>query len=236
LVLLAGLFEEFFRPARLRAVANAQVVISPWSDHILEPYDPVLVRAAVHAACAAVGKQAPTGPTAWTWRVAGLVLGMAGAIVLMFRLPELHPRLARTRRYVVPVVLLIALGLTLGPWIGVTPHLRRIPQQLVLLPVIWLALTGLDRLHMPRWTLALVTLLLALACKPLIAHLAYLPTENSFFLFYTVMCALLIGTLLLLPSALVGRIAARGGSRRDGDIAMAIFASYAIGQFMPLFY
>jgi len=25
-------------------------------------------------------------------------------------------------------------------------------------------------------------------------------------------------------------------SRRDGDIAMAIFASYVIGQFMPLFY
>jgi hypothetical protein len=28
----------------------------------------------------------------------------------------------------------------------------------------------------------------------------------------------------------------RGGSRRDGDVAMAIFASYVIGQFMPLFY
>ena len=25
-------------------------------------------------------------------------------------------------------------------------------------------------------------------------------------------------------------------SQRDGDIAMAIFASYVIGQFMPLFY
>jgi len=47
---------------------------------------------------------------------------------------------------------------------------------------------------------------------------------------------LAISALLLLPSALVGRIAARGGARRDGDIAMAIFASYCIGQFMPLFY
>jgi hypothetical protein len=45
-----------------------------------------------------------------------------------------------------------------------------------------------------------------------------------------------IGALLLLPSTLIGRIAARGGSRRDGDIAMAVFASYIIGQFMPLFY
>ena len=25
-------------------------------------------------------------------------------------------------------------------------------------------------------------------------------------------------------------------SQRDGDIAMAIFASYVLGQFMPLFY
>jgi hypothetical protein len=41
---------------------------------------------------------------------------------------------------------------------------------------------------------------------------------------------------LLLPSTIVGRIASRGGSRRDGDIAMAIFASYVVGQFMPLFY
>jgi len=76
LLLLAGLFEEFTfnRPARLRSITNAQVVISPWSDHILEMYDPVLVRAAVKAACAAVGKPVPAAPTAWRWRFAGLVL------------------------------------------------------------------------------------------------------------------------------------------------------------------
>ena len=50
------------------------------------------------------------------------------------------------------------------------------------------------------------------------------------------MSILAMSTVLLLPSALVGRIATRGGSRRDGDVAMAIFASYVIGQFMPLFY
>ena len=50
------------------------------------------------------------------------------------------------------------------------------------------------------------------------------------------MCIFAISTLLLLPGTLVGRIATRGGSRRDGDVAMAIFASYMIGQFMPLFY
>ena len=52
------------------------------------------------------------------------------------------------------------------------------------------------------------------------------------FLSATLMCTLGISTLLLVAGAAVGRIAARGGSRRDGDIAMAIFASYVIGQFI----
>jgi hypothetical protein len=229
LLLLGGLFEEFFRPAQLRAHTNAQVVISPWSDHILEMYDPVLARAAVKAACATVGKPVPAAPTAWRWRFAGLVLGMAGALVLMFRLPELHPRLARMRRFIVPAVLLVAVILTMGTWVTVNPQLRRIPLQLVLLVVIWLALAGLRRLRLPRWSLAVVTAILALGCLPV-------GFVKGIFLFTVLMCILAISTLLLLPSTLVGRIAARGGSRRDGDFAMAIFASYVIGQFMPLFY
>jgi pimeloyl-ACP methyl ester carboxylesterase len=233
LLLLAGLFEEFFRPAKLRARTDAQVVISPWSDHILEAYDPVLARATVKAACATVGKQVPAAPIAWRWRFAGLVLGIAGALGLMLRLPELHPGLARTLRYIVPAVLLIALGLTLGTWVGVTPQLRRIPQQLFLLPVIWLALAGLSRLRMPRWSLAVITGMLALGCLAL----RFVSARDSIvWLFATLMCTFVISTLLLLPAVAVGRIAARGGLRRDGDIAMAIFASYVIGQFMPLFY
>jgi pimeloyl-ACP methyl ester carboxylesterase len=229
LLLLGGLFEEFFRPALLQARTNVQVVISPWSDHILEPYDPVLARAAVKAACATVGKPVPAAPTAWRWRFAGLVPGIAGALVLMFRLPGLHPRLARTRRLIVPAVLLIALILTMGTWVGVTPQLRRIPQQLVLLPVIWLALAGLSRLRLPRWSLPVVTGILALGCMAV--HF-----ETHIFLFAMLMCIFAITTLLLLASVAVGRIAARGGSRRDGDIAMAVFAGYTIGQFIPLFY
>ena len=58
--------------------------------------------------------------------------------------------------------------------------------------------------------------------------------DSSFFAL--LMAIFAISTLLLLPSVAVGKIAARGGSRREGDIAMAIFAGYVIGQFMPLFY
>ena len=232
-LLLSGRFEEF--SAELRAQTNAQVVISPWSDHVLEPFDPVLVNAAVKAACATVGKPVPAAPTAWRWRFAGLVLGIAGALVLMFRLPELHPRLARTRRFIVPAVLLIAIILTMGTWIGVTPQLRRIPQQLVLLVC---HLAGARR---PRQAAAAPMepgcgyrdIGACLRWHFSVCLLAY---AKGIFLSGILMTILVISTLLLLPSALVGRIATRGGSRRDGDVAMAIFASYGIGQFMPLFY
>jgi hypothetical protein len=50
----------------------------------------------------------------------------------------------------------------MGAWVGVTPQLGRIPQQLVLLVFIWLALAGLSRLRLPRWSLAVVTGILAL--------------------------------------------------------------------------
>jgi pimeloyl-ACP methyl ester carboxylesterase len=269
LLLLGGLFEEFFRPAQLRARTDAQVVISPWCEHITEAYDPVLVRAAVQAACVTVGKPVPAAPTSWRWRFAGLVLGIAGALVLMFRLPEVHPRLARMRGFIVPGVLLIAVVLTWGTSVGVNPQLRRIPAHLVVLGVVWLALVGLRKLQrnlvattstssqssglrnvttwksslpgsstkglircflrLGRGSLVVVSGIVALGCMAV-------GFATDIFPFFILMAIFGIGALLLLPSLAVGRIADRGGSRRDGDIAMAIFAGYVIGQFMPLFY
>ncbi len=82
----------------------------------------------------------------------------------------------------------------------------------------------------------MVTGILALVCMAFLTWLPFPQFEKAIFLFGTHMCTLLISMLLFLPSALAGRIATRGGSRRDGDVALTIFASVAIGQFMPLFY
>jgi pimeloyl-ACP methyl ester carboxylesterase len=231
LVVLMARFGEFAPLIRtwLKAQTNAQVVISPWSEHITAAYAPTLVNGGVKAACAAFGKPVPAAPTAWRWRLIGLLLGITGALGLMFCLPEIHPRLARIRRFIVPGVLLIALVLTLWPWLGVSPQLRRIPMHLVVLGVVWLALVGAGRLRMPRWSLPVVTGILA----PCFLAVFWPTGIFSFGLLFAIFA---ISTLLLLPSVAVGRIAARGGSRRDGDIAMAIFASYVIGQFIPLFY
>jgi pimeloyl-ACP methyl ester carboxylesterase len=230
-VVLMARFGEFAPMLRtwLKAQTNAQVISSPWSEHITAAYDAGLVNGGVKAACAAFGKPVPSAPTAWRWRLLGLLLGITGALGLMYCLPELNPRLARVRRFIVPGVLLVALILTLWPWLGVKPQLRRIPVHLGVLGLIWLALIGASRLRMPRWSLPVLTAILTLCFLA-----AFWPTGIFFLGLLFAISA--IGTLLLLPSVAVGRIAARGGSRQDGDIAMAIFASYVIGQFIPLFY
>jgi hypothetical protein len=230
-VVLISRFSEFMPLLRsmLRTQTNAQVVFSPWSEHITACYDPGLVNAGVKAACAAFGKPVPAAPTAWRWRLLGLLLGIAGALGLMFCLPEVHPRLAQVRRFIVPGVLLLALVLTLWPWVGVNPQPRRVPAHLIVLGVIWLALIGARRLRMPRWSLPVVAAILT----PFFWAVFWATGIFSFGLLFAIFA---ISALLLLPSVAVGRIATRGGSRRDGDIAMAIFASYVIGEFMPLFY
>src|SRR6186997_1504354 len=86
-LLLFGRFEEFGIPAP----ATAPVVVSPWSDHALEPYDPVLVNAAVEAAGAAVGKTLSDATTQWRWRLLGVVLAVFGGLVIGAQLPELFP-------------------------------------------------------------------------------------------------------------------------------------------------
>jgi hypothetical protein len=50
------------------------LVISPWSDHVLEVWDPLLMNASVQAACAAVHRTPPPSPTAWRWRLVGAML------------------------------------------------------------------------------------------------------------------------------------------------------------------
>ncbi len=229
LLLLFSRFDEFRPLIRTWLKAQTNVVYSPWSEHITEAYDSVLVNAGVQAACAAVGKPVPAAPTAWRWRLVGLFLGITGALGLMFRVPELHPRLTRIRRFIVPGVLLLALVLTLWPWVGVNPQLRRVPVYLGAFAIVWLALIGIRRLRLPRWSLAVLTGIMTPGCLALL----YATKIGAFVMLMSIFA---ISTLLLLPSLVVGRIAARGGSRRDGDIAMAIFASYVIGQFMPLFY
>jgi len=55
---------------------------------------------------------------------------MAGALGLIWSLPELSPRLARARGILVPAAIIIAVCFTMDRWVGSTLNLHRIPLQL----------------------------------------------------------------------------------------------------------
>ncbi|HZU95487.1 MAG TPA: alpha/beta fold hydrolase, partial [Planctomycetota bacterium] len=63
--------------------APAGAVVSRCSDHCIEPWDPVLVDAAVKKACDVTGKT-PVSVSRWKLRLLGGVLVLAGTLILVF--------------------------------------------------------------------------------------------------------------------------------------------------------
>jgi alpha/beta hydrolase fold len=237
LLLLAGQFEEFVRPAGLKARTDARLVLSPWSDHALELIDPCLVNAAVEAACAAVGQTPPAARTRWLWRLAGLALGMAGAVALIYCLPGLPAQIAPARGFLVAAVIILAQALVLGTWFGWAPYLHRIPLQGAIMVVLWLALVGVNKLHLPRWSLAAFAAALALGCIIIAVYLMANARLAGVAFTFRLLSILMVGTTVaMFAGTILGWIAARGGSRRDGDLALAIWVGYAVGQWIPRFF
>jgi hypothetical protein len=225
LLLLAGRFEEAFTPALLKTRTDARLVISPWSDHLLEGFDPVLVNAAVDAACAVVHKTPPAPPTTWCWRLIGVALAMLAAGGLASWLTDLFPQLARFRGLFIGVFIAAAFMLTVGGrWLEATPHLR---LQVIAMPVILLLAIIAGRLRIPRWSFAalgvLVTVIAVCWFKASLSRPALI---------------LMASTLVLTPALIVGIVigwfAARRRSRLQGDIAMAIFLGCAPFQCLEL--
>ena len=220
LLYLVGKFEECFSPATLKEGTNARVVISPWSDHALEPFDPYLVNAAIREACAAVGMSPPAPPTQWRWRLAGVLLGVLGAFSVALSLPKIYLGLMPARGVLLPVFVIVALTLTLDTWLGAVPHLRRIPQMIVSLAIALAVIPGAAKLRIPRWVFFAIAASVAVGCFLAGA------TKLGFFVS--------LFALILLTGTVLGAIVARGGPSRDGDVAMAIFVGYALGQWIPV--
>ena len=225
---LFGRFDEALTPttlAYLKTRTNARLLFSPWSDHLLEGFDPVLVNAAVEAACAAVHKTPPPPPSAWRWRLIGAVLAMLAAGMLASCLTDLFPRLARFRGLFIGGFVTVAFMLTFcGRWLYVTPHLR---LQIIALPVTLLLAIIADRFRIPRWSfVALGFLVMVIAICWFQASWSHLARN--------LMAAALAAMPALIAGVVIGWFAARRGSRLQGNIAMAIFVGCAPFQCLEL--
>ena len=224
LLILAGQFEEALPPALLKTRTEARLVISPWSDHFLEGFDPVLVNAAVEAACAAVHKTPPAPPTAWLWRLLGVALAMPAAGWLASCLTDLFPQLAQLRGVFIGVFITATCLLTIGGrWFEATPHLR---LQIIGLPVMLLLAIIAGKLRIPRWSLAALSALVTV-----IAVCWFMASLSRPALI------LMASTVVLTPALIVGIVIgwfASRGSRLQGDIAMAIFLGCAPFQCLEL--
>ncbi len=196
-------------------------MISPWSDHLLEAFDPVLVNAAVEAACAAVHKTPPPPPTAWRWRLIGALLAMLAAGKLATCLTDLFLQLARFSGLFIGVFIAVAFMLTFGGrWLDATPHWR---LQCIAMPVSFLVVIIAGRLRIPRWSFA------ALGVVVMPIAICWFKVSSSWAAFVFLVCTLLL-TPALIVGTIVGWVAGRRGSRLQGDIAMAIFVGFVSFQ------
>jgi Alpha/beta hydrolase family len=225
LLFLAGQFEEAFTPALLKTRKDARVVISPWSDHFLEGFDPVLVNAAVKAACDAVHRTPPAPPRTWLWRLVGIALAMLAAGGLAGGLTDLFSPLARYRGLLIGVFIAVAFLVTIGGrWFEVIPHWR---LQVIAIPVILLIVIVAGRFRVPRWSFLALTLV-----ATVIAVCWFRASGSRPALIF------MASTMVLMPTLMAGMViawfASRRGSPLQGDIAMAIFLGCAPFQFLQL--
>ena len=225
LLFLAGRFEEALHPALLNTRTDARLVISPWSDHLLEAFDPVLVNAAVDAACAAVHRTPPARPTAWCWRLLGAVLAMLAAGMLASSLADLFPQLARFRGLLIGVSIVVAFQLTIGGrWLEETPHFR---LQVIAIPIALLLALVAGRFRIPRWSFAAVSVIL-------MGFAVYWFQVRLSRAALIAMASLLVLTPALVAAIAIGWFAARRGSRLQGYMAMAIFVGFVPFQCLEL--
>jgi hypothetical protein len=137
--------------------------------------------------------------------------------------------LARGRGALIAAVLITGFALTTGTWIGAAPQLPRLPLQLVLIVLFVVALNGIGKFRIPRWSFAALGMILTLGC--LFTRIGSHKSPSS-----VLMILGTVLTLLFVVGMGLARVVDWQGSRRDGNLAMAIFLGYAIGQYLPKFF
>ena len=226
LLLLVGQFDEFFKPSELKTRTDAPTIVSPWSNHGFELFDPLLVNAAVKAACAAVGKPHPPASTTWCWNVAGVFLALLGAGALALALPPFPPRWSWAHGAFVAAIIAGACFLTFHDWLDLRPHPRGVPWQIIASIIAVVLLIGARKLRIPRW--AFLVLAVAIAIAAVLATNTLL-IQTHIPLFRILRISLIVAPALFFAT-IVGMIASFRGLKLSGDVAMALIIGCGLFQ------
>jgi pimeloyl-ACP methyl ester carboxylesterase len=226
LLLLVGRFDEFLKFDELKTRTDAQLIISPWSNHTKELLDPLLIHAAVNAACAAVGKAPPPAFTAWRWQVAGMALGMLGALVLVVALPRFPPRFEWARGIFVAAVVGGVWLLTLSAYVDFKPHPQYFFPQITATVITLLVLMGASKLHVPRWIFAVLAIAITIG-GIIVTDILAVPMTH---LLFQIVRFSLIFAPALFAGTIIGMFAGFRGSRQSGDAAMALMIGCVLFQ------
>ena len=226
LLLLAGRFDEFKKPGELKTRTDAQLIISPWSNHGLELFDPLLIHAAVNAACAAAGHAPPPAFTALLWRAAGIALAVLGALGLVVALPGFPPQFEWARGIFVAAVVGGVWLLTLNTYVDLKPHPQYFLLQITATVITLLVLIGAGKWRVPRWTFAVLAIVIAIGgiiVTDIIAAHMTLP-------WFLVVRFSLVFAPVLFAGAIIGMLAGFRGSRPGADVAMALIIGCGLFQ------
>jgi hypothetical protein len=226
LLLLIGRFDEFFKPNELKTRTDAQTIVSPWSNHGFELFDPVLIHAAVNAASTATARPTPRASTVWCWNVAGVFLALLGAFTLALALPELPPRWDWAHGVLVAVIIGIAYFLIFHNWIDLKPHPQNIPKQIIATIVAVPLLVGARKIRIRRGAFAVLAVALAIAA---VFATRTVLAQTNIPLFWMVRLSLVLAPAILV-GAFVGAIATVRGSRFSGDVAMGLIIGCSLFQ------
>jgi pimeloyl-ACP methyl ester carboxylesterase len=228
---LAGRWDELVSGAALAQLALAgpgrRSARSVFSDHVLEPFDPLLIAEAVPGAAAR---------TAWLIRLLGIAsLGLGFLLALWAATPVVT---GRGSRLGLGLLAFLATMLTYtvgfgGVWLSAWPTLGRLPVAAVLGVVSAVGLGVLTALVsllplLRRWP---ATAALALTMLALIPALGLLLVVRQNFL------AMCVGWCVLLFAALVvlaGIVEHRSRSPLAAVVCTAAFLGYFFGQWIPV--
>lgn len=226
LLLLVGRFDEFFKSDELKTRSEARLVISPWSDHGLELFDPLLIRAAVNAASVIIGKTPPAPYGSWRWHVLGILLTLFGASGLALVLPRFPPRWEWAGGLIVLVLFGGAYFLTLNTYLDLKPHPQNFLTQIITTVITLVVLVGAGKWRVPRWIFAVLAVAIAIGCVMASASLA---AHMSISLLHIVIFSQVFASALFVGT-IIGGIAAFRGSRFSGDVAMAVIVGCGLFQ------